>query len=135
MTPLTHTAPPTTGPCPSQADSEEDQDVPDKDSDIRPRFHRARSHMTEGGSGGAEGREGEDEGDSDDDGVVADCLSDWNLRKCSAAALDVLSNVFNESLLPVFLPLLKQNLSSQVPSPIALCGCALHSPAVFCCCH
>lgn len=91
--------------------------------------------MTEGGSGGAEGREGEDEGDSDDDGVVADCLSDWNLRKCSAAALDVLSNVFNESLLPVFLPLLKQNLSSQVPSPIALCGCALHSPAVFCCCH
>lgn len=124
-----------------QADSEEDQDVPDKDSDIRPRFHRARSHMTDGGSGGAEGREGEEEGDSDDDGVVADCLSDWNLRKCSAAALDVLSNVFNEALLPVFLPLLKQNLSSQVPCYTCTnhlgCVCVPYSPPIcpFCCCH
>ena len=104
--------------CP-QADAEEDQDVPDKDSDIRPRFHRARTHMPEGGSGGAqggggEGVAGEDDGDSDEEDLTADALSDWNLRKCSAAALDVLSNVFNEALLPVFLPLLKQNLSSQV---------------------
>lgn len=41
-----------------------------------------------------------------------EALSDWNLRKCSAAALDVLSNVFHDSLLPVLLPLLKQNLFS-----------------------
>ncbi|KAJ8283450.1 hypothetical protein COCON_G00023000 [Conger conger] len=36
-----------------------------------------------------------------------DRLSDWNLRKCSAAALDVLANVFRDELLPHLLPLLK----------------------------
>ena len=34
-------------------------------------------------------------------------LSDWNLRKCSAAALDVLASVFRNDLLPVLLPILK----------------------------
>ncbi len=42
-----------------------------------------------------------------------DALSDWNLRKCSAAALDVLANVFHDSLLPVLLPILKEMLFSQ----------------------
>ena len=65
----------------------------------------------------AEGQEGMGEGDSDsdsdDDDLKKEALSDWNLRKCSAAALDVLSNVFHGSLLPVLLPLLKQNLFSH----------------------
>jgi transportin-1 len=95
-----------------KADAEEDQDVPDKDSDIRPRFHRARTHHQEGAR--PDGADGDDDRDSDEEDLTADSLSDWNLRKCSAAALDVLSNVFNEDLLPVLLPLLKQNLSSQV---------------------
>ena len=30
--------------------------------------------------------------------------------KCSAAALDVLANVFHESLLPILLPILKETL-------------------------
>lgn len=65
----------------------------------------------------AEGVEGEGEGDSDsdsdeDDDLKKEALSDWNLRKCSAAALDVLSNVFHDTLLPVLLPLLKTNLFS-----------------------
>ena len=86
--------------------------------------------MTDGSSvAGAEGGEGEEEGDSDEENLAADCLSDWNLRKCSAAALDVLSNVFNEGLLPVFLPLLKQNLSSQVPPSHAQC----HAPSLDAC--
>lgn len=42
-----------------------------------------------------------------------DALSDWNLRKCSAAALDVLANVFHDSLLPVLLPILKEMLFAQ----------------------
>ena len=32
------------------------------------------------------------------------------LGKCSAAALDVLANVFHDSLLPILLPILKQTL-------------------------
>lgn len=34
--------------------------------------------------------------------------------KCSAAALDVLANVFHEALLPVLLPILKETLFHQV---------------------
>lgn len=34
------------------------------------------------------------------------------LGKCSAAALDCLSNVFKQDLLPILLPLLKDTLSS-----------------------
>ncbi len=57
--------------------------------------------------------EADDPDDSDDeDDLKKEALSDWNLRKCSAAALDVLSNVFHHALLPVLLPLLKQNLFS-----------------------
>lgn len=57
-------------------------------------------------SGGGESDD-EDEGGADaDDGS----LSDWNLRKCSAAALDVLANVFGADLLPVLFPILKETL-------------------------
>lgn len=55
-------------------------------------------------SGGGESDEEEEGGD--DDGS----LSDWNLRKCSAAALDVLANVFGADLLPVLFPILKETL-------------------------
>jgi hypothetical protein len=34
----------------------------------------------------------------------------WNLRKCSAAGLDMLSNVFGDELLPVLLPIVEQRL-------------------------
>ncbi len=46
---------------------------------------------------------GEEEG-SDDDG---DEVNRWNLRKCSAAGLDVLDTVFGEELLPIVLPIVE----------------------------
>ena len=55
--------------------------MPDSEQDIRPRHHKSRMH------GGGDG-ESEDEDD--------DPMSDWNIRKCSAAALDQLSNVFRK---------------------------------------
>lgn len=87
----------------------DDEDVPDKDSDIRPRFHRAK---TQGGGDLSEATESDDEDDDEDD-LRKEALSDWNLRKCSAAALDVLSNVFHQALLPVLLPILKEKLFSS----------------------
>uniref|UniRef100_A0A2I3G746 Transportin-1 n=1 Tax=Nomascus leucogenys TaxID=61853 RepID=A0A2I3G746_NOMLE len=85
----------------AQGDVEEDEAVPDSEQDIKPRFHKSRTvtlpHEAERPDGS------EDAEDDDDD----DALSDWNLRKCSAAALDVLANVFREELLPHLLPLLK----------------------------
>jgi len=86
-----------------RGDVEEDENVPDREEDMKPRFHRSRSHHAN--------NTGDGEDDDDDDGLDDDSsLSDWNLRKCSAAALDVLANVFLTELLPVLLPILKETL-------------------------
>ncbi|XP_043231916.1 transportin-1-like [Amphibalanus amphitrite] len=99
-----------------KGDVEEDSMVPDRDEDIRPRFHRSRTHQLEHESNGGAGGEGASGLDEDEDGDGFDeegSLSDWNLRKCSAAALDVLANVFHGELLPVLLPILKETLFHQ----------------------
>ncbi|NXL96933.1 TNPO2 protein, partial [Tyrannus savana] len=88
-----------------KGDVEEDEAVPDSEQDIKPRFHKSRTvtlaHEEQRGG------DGDGDGDDEDDDET---LSDWNLRKCSAAALDVLANVFREELLPHLLPLLKELL-------------------------
>ncbi|TRZ01377.1 hypothetical protein DNTS_034929 [Danionella cerebrum] len=89
-----------------KGDVEEDEAVPDNEQDIKPRFHKSRTVTLR--HEGDEGEEGEDSDDDDDDDD--DSLSDWNLRKCSAAALDVLANVFRDELLPHLLPVLKELL-------------------------
>ncbi|XP_050313589.1 transportin-1 isoform X2 [Anthonomus grandis grandis] len=102
-----------------KGDVEEDENVPDKEEDIRPRFHKSKTHNIKNGmvngtlgsvavENGIE-KEDEDFEDLDDDGS----LSDWNLRKCSAAALDVLANVFRDDLLPILIPILKETLFHQ----------------------
>ncbi|XP_066158041.1 transportin-1 isoform X2 [Euwallacea fornicatus] len=94
-----------------KGDVEEDDNVPDKEEDIKPRFHKSKTHTMKATQIGAENgisdkEDDEDFEDGDDDGS----LSDWNLRKCSAAALDVLANVFREDLLPILIPILKETL-------------------------
>lgn len=36
-----------------------------------------------------------------------DLVNLWNIRKCSAAGLDMLSNVFGDELLPVLMPVVQ----------------------------
>uniref|UniRef100_A0A673GSL2 Transportin-1 n=1 Tax=Sinocyclocheilus rhinocerous TaxID=307959 RepID=A0A673GSL2_9TELE len=88
-----------------KGDVEEDEAIPDNEQDIRPRFHRSRT-VAQQHEGGDSIEEDDDEDDLDDD----ETISDWNLRKCSAAALDVLANVFRDDLLLHILPLLKELL-------------------------
>ncbi|XP_061118586.1 transportin-1 isoform X2 [Conger conger] len=88
-----------------KGDVEEDEAIPDNEQDIRPRFHRSRTVAQQHEADGIE-EEDDDDDDLDDD----DTISDWNLRKCSAAALDVLANVFRDDLLLHILPLLKELL-------------------------
>ena len=38
-------------------------------------------------------------GDGESDDEDEDPMADWNIRKCSAAALDQLSNVFKDDIL------------------------------------
>lgn len=98
-----------------KGDVEEDDNVPDKEEDIKPRFHKSRTHITHKGSLGNSNENGTDKEDDDDfDGADDDGgLSEWNLRKCSAAALDVLANVFRDDLLPILIPILKETLFHQ----------------------
>lgn len=112
-----------------KGDIDEDQNVPDKEEDIRPRFHKtSRMHGNIGKQqkGDTDAQQNDnmnsddqfmnddelDEFDDDDD-KDDDTVSEWNLRKCSAAALDVLSNVFRDEILPVLLPILKETLFHQ----------------------
>ena len=55
--------------------------------------------------------DGELEESDDDDEDIGDPEEQWNLRKCSAAALDVLASVFHQPVFEVTLPYLKENLS------------------------
>lgn len=101
---------------------EEDDMVPDREEDIKPRFHRSRTHtqqkaggyQAEGNSGGDPLRQQQEDDDEDDDfeedDIQDNTLAEWNLRKCSAAALDMLANVFKEECLPILYPILNEIL-------------------------
>ncbi|KAK7280593.1 hypothetical protein RJT34_25658 [Clitoria ternatea] len=79
----------------SLIEAEEDGSQPDRDQDLKPRFHVSRFH-------------GSDEVEDDDDVVNI-----WNLRKCSAAALDILSNVFGDEILPTLMPIVEAKLATS----------------------
>lgn len=108
----------------------EDAAVPDKDSDIKPRHYGGKAHGLErdaNGEGatappktriGAYGEEtfdsdDEDDYDPDDDDFADEMSTEWNLRKCAAAALDVLAVRFSGDLLNVLLGPLKDKLWSN----------------------
>lgn len=102
----------------------EDAAVPDKETDIKPRHYGGKAHGLdhEGETTQQEKRVGaygeelgdEDDEDYDDDDDFADEMStEWNLRKCAAAALDVLAVRFGQDLLSVMLEPLKGKLWSE----------------------
>lgn len=107
----------------------EDAAVPDKEQDIKPRHYGGKSHgferdLTEGGDAppkpriGAYGEEQidsdeDDDYDGDDDDFADEMSTEWNLRKCAAAALDVLAVRFGADLLNVLLAPLKDKLWSN----------------------
>lgn len=59
-----------------QGDVEEDEMIPDREEDIRPRFHKSRTHTIKHAEENGEEEEEEDDGMDDDTS-----LSDWNLSK------------------------------------------------------
>ena len=103
----------------------EDSNVPDKETDIKPRHYGSKAHGYEREAGseserrvGAYGEEiGDDDDEDDDEDYDGDDFDDemsteWNLRKCAAAALDVLAVRFGSDLLNVLLSPLKEKLWS-----------------------
>ena len=109
----------------------DDAAVPDKETDIKPRHYGGKNHgfEREGAEGdiageppkqrmGAYGQElldsdEEDDYDLDDDDFADEMTTEWNLRKCAAAALDVLAVRFSGDLLRVLLGPLKDKLWSS----------------------
>jgi len=103
------------------ADKDDDAAVPDRDQDIKPRHFTGKTHGLEHAEDTdkakpAQRPEGDlddfDDYDDYDDYDEDDMSTDWNLRKCAAAALDVLAVRFRQDLLNVLLPALKEKLWS-----------------------
>jgi transportin-1 len=86
---------------------QDDDAVPDQPKDIKPFFHTSRAR---GSSKSLEGNMDDEDGGYE---AADDEAYDWNLRKCSAAGLDILSNVFQDTLLPVLLPLIQEKLNDK----------------------
>jgi transportin-1 len=90
---------------------DDDAAVPDRQEDMKPLHYKSKSHTAEHGDGGKD--DGENESDSEDDEDEDDVAAEWNLRKCSAATIDLLSNVFGNEMLTILLPLLNDALFHQ----------------------
>lgn len=108
----------------------DDADIEDRPEDLKPQFAKTKNVRAAATNGhnnsvsingeivkeveiGFENdsdalSEGEVEEEEDDGGV--DVEDRWNLRKCSAAALDVLASTFHEPVFAITLPYLKENL-------------------------
>ncbi|XP_076308610.1 transportin-1-like [Tachypleus tridentatus] len=101
-----------------KGDVEEDEMIPDREEDIKPRFHKSKTHSQKHMDDNVE-----EDGDSEDGLDDDNSLSDWNLSEKHVFCLismnitpvlqDVLANVFHEELLPVLLPILKETLFHQ----------------------
>lgn len=102
----------------------EDAEQEDREEDIKPTFASAKSARLTGDTNGdstaaINGSSAYTEDDDLDEGEIDDSDDDssgdpeeqWNLRKCSAAALDVLASVFHEHVFNPTLPYLKENLN------------------------
>jgi transportin-1 len=100
---------------------EDDEAQPDKETDIKPRAYGGKAHGVETNDPAAaqvsgKSREAADEEDDDEEEYYdddEDATTEWNIRKCSAAALDVMAVSFGTDLLEVLLPYLKERLFSQ----------------------
>jgi transportin-1 len=112
-------------------EDEEDEAVPDKESDIKPKAYGGKKHgahetndpsqanpngqgkSREAGDKALEGEEEDEDYDDESDYDDDEAGGVWNVRKCSAAALDVMAVSFRHELLDVLLPHLKVKLFDQ----------------------
>ena len=106
----------------------DDADVDDRPEDLKPQFAKSKNvrmstnghsfninsneeGMTTANSAFSSDVDALSEGEIEDNNEGgADIEDRWNLRKCSAAALDVLASTFHQPVFAVTLPYLKENL-------------------------
>lgn len=101
----------------------EDADVEDRAEEIKPQFAKSKGSRLDPSKPEGQQANGKAEEDDDDDDLSDgeieesefgdDPEDEWTLRKCSAAALDVFSNVYHEPIFEVTLPYLKVTLRHE----------------------
>ena len=105
---------------------EDDAEAEDRAEDLKPKFAKAQGARGEKKQGdqanGAQQQQQQQpqEEDEDDlsegeieDSEFGDPEDEWTLRKCSAAALDVFSNVYHNPIFEIILPYLKETLRHE----------------------
>ncbi|KDN42248.1 hypothetical protein RSAG8_06915, partial [Rhizoctonia solani AG-8 WAC10335] len=96
------------------AGDEDDADVPDRPEDIKPKHFGAKAHGLESDAAAEKPAITDDDEEEYDDFDDDDDLStEWNLRKCAAAAVDVIAVRFGPDLLQILMPHLRDRLWSQ----------------------
>lgn len=92
-----------------ESSNDDDASEEDKDEDIKPVAPRIVKKQR-----GA-GEESDDDDDDYDDGGVdeSDVDTQWNLRKCAASTLDVMTNILPRDVMYVAFPFLKEHLNSD----------------------
>lgn len=83
----------------------------DTDADIKPTHIASSSSSSVATTHNNAAGDGEDDDDDDDD--EEEEVSKWNLRRCSAAGLDMLSTAFGDELLPLLLPAVQEKLGES----------------------
>lgn len=98
---------------------EEETSRPDKDSDIAPHIHQPKIHVHDQKLGAQmsnyDDDDDEDEDYEDEDDNEFDSTNDWNLRKCSAASLDLFSDIYGNPLLQILLPQIQARMQPNQP--------------------
>ncbi|KAB5593276.1 Importin subunit beta-2 [Ceratobasidium theobromae] len=95
------------------AGDDDDADVPDRPQDIKPKHFGAKAHGLESESDPKQPPPDDDDDDYDDFDDDDDLSTEWNLRKCAAAAIDVIAVRFGPDLLQILMPHLRDRLWSQ----------------------
>lgn len=107
---------------------EDDADTEDRAEDMKPQFAKSKAGRLDMSKSGDQAngqqqqqqqlQDGEDEdelseGEIEDSEFGDDPEDEWTLRKCSAAALDVFSNVYHDPIFEIILPYLKETLRHE----------------------
>lgn len=100
--------------------AEDDENVEDKAQDIRPNMVKTKDVHKSKTTDNSESKNSSNNNEEDDDDFYEDdedaeteaALSEWNLRKCSAAALDVFSTQFPDLVLEYSMPYLREGIVS-----------------------
>ncbi|ODV85828.1 hypothetical protein CANARDRAFT_27913 [[Candida] arabinofermentans NRRL YB-2248] len=101
-------------------DDQDNENVADKEEDIKPQMAKGKeahkqSSKNAGNSNNENGKVDSDDDysdDDDDDDDDSDLSFDWNLRKCSAATIDVLATNYPGDVLEVSLPIIKERIAA-----------------------